>query len=61
MEDGEVSIEWRKAVISLEVTPHVINEDIVRLEILTHKDELDFSNTVDGNPHHYHQKRLKPW
>ena len=50
VEDGEVSIEWRKAVISLEVTPHVINDDIVRLEILTHKDELDFSSTVDGNP-----------
>ena len=50
VEDGEVKIEWRKAVISLEVTPHVINEDIVRLEIVTHKDELDFSNDVNGNP-----------
>ncbi len=50
VEDGEVSIEWRKAVISLEVTPHVIDDHIVRLEILTHKDELDFTNTVDGNP-----------
>jgi len=50
VEDSEVSIEWRKAVISLEVTPHVINDNIVRLEIITHKDELDFSNTVDGNP-----------
>ncbi len=50
VEDGEVSIEWRKAVISLEVTPHVIDDNIVRLEILTHKDELDFTNTVDGNP-----------
>lgn len=50
VEDNEVEIEWRKAVISLEVTPHVINDNIVRLEIITHKDELDFSNTVDGNP-----------
>ena len=50
VEDDEVSIEWRKAVISLEVTPHVINKKIVRLEIKTNKDELDFTNTVDGNP-----------
>ena len=50
VEDDEVEIEWRKAVISLEVTPHVINDNIVRLEILTHKDELDFTNNVDGNP-----------
>jgi len=50
VEDNEVEIEWRKAVISLEVTPHVISDNIVRLEILTHKDELDFTNTVDGNP-----------
>ncbi len=50
VEDGEINIEWKKAVISLEVTPHVINDNIVRLEILTHKDELDFTNTVVGNP-----------
>jgi len=50
VEDGEVNIEWRKAVISLEVTPHVINDEIVRLDIITHKDELDFTNTVLGNP-----------
>lgn len=50
VEDDEVEIEWRKAVISLEVTPHVINDNIVRLEIITHKDELDFSNPVNGNP-----------
>lgn len=50
VENDDVQIEWRKAVISLEVTPHVINENIVRLEIKTNKDELDFTNTVDGNP-----------
>ncbi len=50
VEDNEVEIRWRPAVIKLEVTPHVINDNIVRLEISTHKDELDFSNTVNGNP-----------
>lgn len=50
VEDDEVSIEWKEAVIKLEVTPHVIDDKIVRLEILTHKDELDFSSPINGNP-----------
>ena len=57
VENDEVNIEWKEAVIKLEVTPHVINDNIVRLEILTHKDELDFTDAVNGNPNHYHQKR----
>jgi type IV pilus assembly protein PilQ len=50
IENDEVKIEWKKAVIKLEVTPHVINGEVVRLEIITHKDELDWTNTVLGNP-----------
>ncbi|CCK78871.1 type IV pilus secretin PilQ [Desulfobacula toluolica] len=50
VEEGEVSIDWKKAVIKLEVTPHVIEDQIIRLEIVTHKDELDFANEVNGNP-----------
>ena len=48
--NDEVSIEWKEAVIKLEVTPHIVNDKIVRLEIVTHKDELDFENDVGGNP-----------
>ncbi len=50
VEDGEVKIEYKKAVLSLEVTPHVIDEDTLKLTIHTKKDELDFSRTVAGNP-----------
>ncbi|SDU10505.1 type IV pilus secretin PilQ [Desulfobacula phenolica] len=50
VEDGEISIEWKEAVIKLEVTPHIIDDQIIRLEIVTHKDELDFTNEVNGNP-----------
>jgi len=50
VEDGEVKIEYKKAVLSLEVTPHVIDEDTLKLSIHTKKDELDFSRTVAGNP-----------
>ena len=48
--DGSIMVEWKEAVIKLEVVPHVINNRIVRLEIETTKDELDWSNTVNGNP-----------
>ena len=48
--DGEVKIEFKKAVLSLKVTPHVIDGKTLKLSIDTHKDELDFSNQVQGNP-----------
>lgn len=48
--DQTVSIQWKEAVIKLEVTPHVIDDQVVRLDILTHKDELDFTASVNGNP-----------
>jgi type IV pilus secretin PilQ/predicted competence protein len=50
VEDGEVKIEYKKAVLSLKVTPHVIEGDTLKLNIETSKDELDFSRTVAGNP-----------
>jgi len=48
--NDDINIEWKEAVIKLEVTPHIVNDRIVRLEIITHKDELDFENNVEGNP-----------
>lgn len=48
--DKEVQIEFKEAVIKLEVVPHIINDNIIMLEIVTHKDELDFTNIVNGNP-----------
>jgi type IV pilus assembly protein PilQ len=50
VEDGEVKIEYKKAVLSLKVTPHVIEGETLKLNIETSKDELDFSRTVAGNP-----------
>ncbi|MFH0844751.1 MAG: type IV pilus secretin PilQ, partial [Pseudomonadota bacterium] len=48
--EGNIQIEWKKAVLKLEVTPHVIDGKILKMKILTHKDELDFTRTVQGNP-----------
>jgi type IV pilus assembly protein PilQ len=50
VEEGEVKIEWRKATLRLEVTPHIVDDNLLNLELLTHKDEVDFTNTVNGNP-----------
>ena len=46
----EVNIEFKKAVLSLRVKPHVIDGKTLKVEIKTSKDELDFSDTVAGNP-----------
>jgi type IV pilus assembly protein PilQ len=48
--NGNIDIEWKKATLKLEVTPHVIKGDILKLKILTKKDELDFTRPVLGNP-----------
>jgi len=50
VEDDEVNIEFKKAVLRLEVTPNVIEGGLLRMKIITNKDELDFSNTLFGNP-----------
>jgi type IV pilus assembly protein PilQ len=50
VEDGEVKIEYKKAVLSLRVTPHVIDGKTLKMSIKVHKDEPDFSKTVLGNP-----------
>jgi type IV pilus assembly protein PilQ len=51
VENGEVKIEFKKAVLSLKVKPYVIDQETLKLEIEVTKDELDFaSGTVGGNP-----------
>ena len=50
VEDGEVKVEYKKAVLRLEVVPHVIDGDTVKLKVVVNKDEPDFSRTVGNNP-----------
>ncbi len=50
VEDGEVNVEFKKAVLKLTVTPHVIDGIELKMYINVHKDEADFSRTVLGNP-----------
>ena len=49
-QEGNLKIEWKKATLKLEVTPHVIGNKLLKLGIVTHKDEVDFTNEVQGNP-----------
>ncbi len=50
VEDGEVKVEYKKAVLRLDVTPHVIDGKTLKMIIKVNKDEPDFSRTVLGNP-----------
>jgi type IV pilus assembly protein PilQ len=50
VEDDDVKIEFKKAVLSLEVTPHVIDGKTLKMRINTKKDELDFASAVGGQP-----------
>jgi len=49
-EEGQIEIEFKDASLKLEVTPHVIDENSLKLNILITKDELDFTQTVNGFP-----------
>jgi len=50
VEDGEVKTEYKKAVLRLDVTPHVIDGSTLKMLITVNKDEPDFSRTVNNNP-----------
>ena len=42
--------EFKKATLSLRVTPHVSPDDFIRLEIEAKKDEADFANQLPNSP-----------
>ena len=50
VEDGEVKIEFKDALLKLIVTPHVIDAKTLRLKINTNNDEVDFATAVGGQP-----------
>ncbi|MBK5101161.1 MAG: type IV pilus secretin PilQ [Desulfobacteraceae bacterium] len=46
----DVKTEWKEATLRLEVTPHVIGGQMLKMKIHTTKNEPDFTRTVQGNP-----------
>lgn len=45
------SVNFQDAVLRLEITPHIIDDDFIKLQVLIQKDEVDTSRTVSGNPY----------
>ncbi|NJB68573.1 type IV pilus assembly protein PilQ [Desulfobaculum xiamenense] len=50
-EAGNADVEWKDAVLRLEITPHVIDSDVMKLKIKVKKDEVDLTRNVQGNPY----------
>ena len=48
--NNNIKVEYKDAVLRLTVTPHVISDEMVRLDLQTTNDRVDFTNTVLGNP-----------
>jgi len=49
--DGDQEVSWEDAVLRLEITPHVIDGENLKMKILIKKDEVDTSRDVAGNPY----------
>lgn len=45
----DVSLEWKKAVLKLEVTPHVVDDHALRIEIIANKDTFDETRPQTNN------------
>ncbi|MCD4811490.1 type IV pilus secretin PilQ, partial [bacterium] len=48
--EGEQEVKFEEAVLKLEITPHVIDGESLKMDILIKKDEVDMSRNVEGNP-----------
>lgn len=48
--NGNINVQYKDAVLRLKVTPHVISDRMVRLDLVTKNDRVDFTRTVLGNP-----------
>jgi type IV pilus assembly protein PilQ len=44
------TVSWKKAVLRLEIKPHVIDGKNIKLTIVVRKDEPNYSLSVQGNP-----------
>ena len=45
------TVAYKNATLSLTVTPHVINDKMIKLNIIAIKNEVDSTRTVKGNPY----------
>jgi type IV pilus assembly protein PilQ len=45
------SVSFQDALLRLEITPHIIDEEFIKLQVLIQKDEVDTTRAVSGNPY----------
>jgi type IV pilus assembly protein PilQ len=57
--DLDVSVEWKKAVLKLEVTPHVVDGEYLRVEIIANKDSFDETKPQANNEYPVNTKRAQ--
>ncbi|MFU8780661.1 MAG: secretin N-terminal domain-containing protein [Kiritimatiellia bacterium] len=55
----DVSLEWKKAVLRLEVTPHVVDENMLRVLIVANKDSFDETKPTTNNEFPVNTKRAR--
>ena len=48
--EGNREVRFEDAVLRLEITPHVIDGQNLKMKIMVKKDEVDVTRTVEGNP-----------
>ena len=51
--EGNREVKFEDAVLRLEITPHVIDGENIKMKIIVQKDEVDTSRNVEGNPYIY--------
>ncbi|HBE94985.1 MAG TPA: type IV pilus secretin PilQ [Desulfovibrio sp.] len=49
--DKTISVEFQDVVLRLEITPHIIDQQFLKMTLLIKKDEVDSTRAVDGNPY----------
>ncbi len=49
--DKTVSVEFQDVVLRLEITPHIIDKQFLKMALLIKKDEVDDTRDVSGNPY----------
>ena len=49
-DEGRPVVEYKEAVLSLDVLPQIVDDLAIYMDVAITKDEPDFSQTVDGNP-----------
>jgi len=57
--EADVTVEWKKAVLKLEVTPHVVDDELLRVKISANKDSFDETKQQSNNEYPVNTKKAE--